>query len=545
MRTGMEWDQWYHEICMVVAKKSQCLSRKIGAVLVRDKSIISTGYNGPPRGIPHCNERYIIDPVIRELIKSKGKDPDNPKYHNICPRNVAGFKSGEGLDYCLHGNTKIKLLKGETKTIEELSEENKDEWVYSVDTNTLEIVPSLATNFRMTGIRNDLVEVLLDDGSRFKVTYDHKILLKNGSYKEAGKLQKDDRLIPMYYSFNDGYEAIGNYGKLHSEYGNLGNTRSIATKNMVFEYFHKGFNSSYNDIIHHKDENKRNNTPENLEYKTRREHSSYHMKKNDREFFVDAGRKCIEKRKENYDKYIKESSLGGTNSMTANWNNKEFRDRMKIIQKQNGKMIADLTNSDKDTIIKRARGNVLKGVSRLIGISKEKVTEKNYSELCNHYKFGVGKGFGFPSKEIISKYFNDIGEVIKIADTNHRVISITPLLLSVPVYDVEVPLYHNFAIDLESNSTVFAHNCIAGHGERNALNNAARHGIATKGASLYMSCGFPCHNCMVEIINCGIKEIVITKEIFYDISSKYLLEESKLKYRVFDRLKGEEKNEKY
>lgn len=539
------WDEYFYNVCKAVEANSVCLSRHIGAVLVRDKSIISTGYNGPPRGIPHCNERYIIDDEIRALIKSKGKDPDNPKYHSICPRYVAGFKSGEGLGYCLHGNTKIKLLKGETKTIEELSEENKDEWVYSVDTNTLEIVPSLATNFRMTGIRNNLVEVLLDDGSRFKVTHDHKVLLKNGSYKEAGKLQKDDRLMPMYYSFNDGYEAIGNYGKLHSEYGNFGNTKSIATKNMVFEYFHKDFNPSYNDIIHHKDENKRNNTPENLEHKTRSEHSSYHMKKNDREFFADAGRKCIEKRKENYDKYIKESSLGGTNSMTANWNNKEFRDRMNITQKENGKMIAGLTNSDKNTIIKRTKGRILKGISRLIDISKERVTEKNYSELCNHYKIGAGKGFGFPSKEIILKYFNDISEVIKIADTNHRVVLVTPLLLSVPVYDVEVPIYHNFAIDLESNSSIFTHNCIAGHGERNALNNAARHGIATKGAKLYMSCKVPCSPCLVEIINCGIEEIIITGMSFYDSSAKYLLDNSDLKVRIFEHLKDEKQNGKY
>jgi len=51
MRTGIEWDEWYHELCTVVAKKSQCLSRKIGAILVKDKAVVSQGYNGPPRGV--------------------------------------------------------------------------------------------------------------------------------------------------------------------------------------------------------------------------------------------------------------------------------------------------------------------------------------------------------------------------------------------------------------------------------------------------------------------------------------------------------------
>ena len=56
MRRGMEWDEWYHELCIVVAKKSQCLSRQIGAILVKDKRILATGYNGAPSGLSHCLE---------------------------------------------------------------------------------------------------------------------------------------------------------------------------------------------------------------------------------------------------------------------------------------------------------------------------------------------------------------------------------------------------------------------------------------------------------------------------------------------------------
>jgi len=94
------WDQWYLEICNVVAKKSSCLSRQVGSVLVRDKSIISTGYNGPPRGVPHCNERYLVDNKLRWAMTHKGLSPDDKKYHNICPRQVLGFKSGLGLHLC-------------------------------------------------------------------------------------------------------------------------------------------------------------------------------------------------------------------------------------------------------------------------------------------------------------------------------------------------------------------------------------------------------------------------------------------------------------
>ncbi len=104
------WDKYFYNICVAVSKNSTCLSRQIGSILVKDKSIISTGYNGPSRGIPHCNERYVIDSEIRALIKSKGKDPDNTKYHSICPRYVAGFKSGEGLEYCIAGHAERNAL---------------------------------------------------------------------------------------------------------------------------------------------------------------------------------------------------------------------------------------------------------------------------------------------------------------------------------------------------------------------------------------------------------------------------------------------------
>jgi len=44
------------EIAGVVARRSTCLRRRVGAVLVRDKRILATGYNGAPAGLPHCQD---------------------------------------------------------------------------------------------------------------------------------------------------------------------------------------------------------------------------------------------------------------------------------------------------------------------------------------------------------------------------------------------------------------------------------------------------------------------------------------------------------
>ncbi len=50
------WDQYFMTITREVAERSTCLRAKVGAVIVRDRSILATGYNGSPAGLPHCTE---------------------------------------------------------------------------------------------------------------------------------------------------------------------------------------------------------------------------------------------------------------------------------------------------------------------------------------------------------------------------------------------------------------------------------------------------------------------------------------------------------
>lgn len=94
------WDEYYFNIARQSARRSRCLSRRVGAVLVKDKSVISTGYNGPSRGIPTCDKRWELDPEFSAKYKNKLIQPletDKPK----CPRHLLGAKSGELLDLCI------------------------------------------------------------------------------------------------------------------------------------------------------------------------------------------------------------------------------------------------------------------------------------------------------------------------------------------------------------------------------------------------------------------------------------------------------------
>ncbi|MBR3506826.1 MAG: dCMP deaminase family protein [Lentisphaeria bacterium] len=75
-----DWDEYFMEIAKVVAARSNCSRRHVAAVIVKDKRIISTGYNGTPRGIKNCNE-------------------------GGCPRCNSNAPSGTALEECLcsHG----------------------------------------------------------------------------------------------------------------------------------------------------------------------------------------------------------------------------------------------------------------------------------------------------------------------------------------------------------------------------------------------------------------------------------------------------------
>ncbi|MDD4363671.1 MAG: cytidine/deoxycytidylate deaminase family protein [Atribacterota bacterium] len=50
------WDQYFLKIAELVASRSTCLRRKVGAIIVKEKRILTTGYNGAPRGLKHCAE---------------------------------------------------------------------------------------------------------------------------------------------------------------------------------------------------------------------------------------------------------------------------------------------------------------------------------------------------------------------------------------------------------------------------------------------------------------------------------------------------------
>jgi Deoxycytidylate deaminase len=60
-----QWDEYFLDIAQLVAKRSTCLRRTVGAVVVKDKRILTTGYNGAPSGLAHC----VTTGCLREQLR--------------------------------------------------------------------------------------------------------------------------------------------------------------------------------------------------------------------------------------------------------------------------------------------------------------------------------------------------------------------------------------------------------------------------------------------------------------------------------------------
>jgi len=104
-------DQWFYNMAVVVGSYAKCHSRKIGAVLVRDKSVISTGYNGPPKGVPTCDQRWFIDEAFRQKYGHHLNNlKSDAKVKGVCPRRIIGFPSGQGLEICPAGHAERNAL---------------------------------------------------------------------------------------------------------------------------------------------------------------------------------------------------------------------------------------------------------------------------------------------------------------------------------------------------------------------------------------------------------------------------------------------------
>lgn len=108
-RARMPWDEYFMQIATLVAERSTCLRRKVGAVAVKDKRILATGYNGAPAKVAHCldigcrrDQENIPSGQRHELCRGL-----HAEQNVIIQAAVHGIPLAGSIIYCTHSPCNI------------------------------------------------------------------------------------------------------------------------------------------------------------------------------------------------------------------------------------------------------------------------------------------------------------------------------------------------------------------------------------------------------------------------------------------------------
>lgn len=231
-------------------------------------------------------DKVYANAEIASIVKALGLDVDKDTGKLLY--NLKKLRYHKIIIACFTGDTKVKSLDGNSYSFKELVDNNvKELWTYSIDKNG-NVVPALAKNIRKIKETNKLVKITLDNGKVIKCTLDHKFMLPDLSYEEAQNLKVGQSLMPIYTKIENKHEMYfdrnsGKYKYTHDLVGNtiLAEEKEDALNRLQGEEHSPNQNSI---CVHHigvfNQNNSLNNTPENLEWLTAKEHFIEHSKHN-------------------------------------------------------------------------------------------------------------------------------------------------------------------------------------------------------------------------------------------------------------------------
>lgn len=198
---------------------------------------------------PIMSKRISAQKVWDEIIDSAWgyAEPGLLFWDNVTKFSPADAYSDLGFQTistnpCVTGDTLIAVADGRNAVaIERLAEEGVDVPVYSVDLATGKVTIKMGRNPRKTGINQPIWRVTFDDGSIFRGTQDHRVMIKSSeglTYVELSKLRPGDTVVPFNSFESDGYRQICNAGN-ELQKGGFG---SCQQSRLIHEFQCKNFN---------------------------------------------------------------------------------------------------------------------------------------------------------------------------------------------------------------------------------------------------------------------------------------------------------------
>ena len=334
---------------------------------------------------------YIPDMAAR--IRDNG-EPGMINHYNMQKYGRYGKEQPDEatlVNPCFSGDTMIATADGRgAVSIKQLADEGKDIPVYSLDEVTKEISIQWGRHPRVTGTNQKLIRIHFDGKNKdefMDVTPNHKFLLNDGRVVQANQLAAGDSLP----QFKKGPNGIDDYVVVYS------NGKRLVEHRMVAEFHDKqAFNQTvYNGccktigvVVHHKDENKMNNHPDNLEITTASDHNRIHNQE-----YVGEGNPMYGKQHSDYTKRL----IGEKCKMRCN--DPDYRKKLSDAQTPEMRDIASTKMSDMrkrsitelyDRIEQENVGLVLNRISP---------TELSVSRTCENEQCGLDFSVSWSKRE--------------------------------------------------------------------------------------------------------------------------------------------------
>lgn len=376
------------------------------------------------------------------------------KTMNIPPAYL-GEESDRSRNLCLHPETKIKLADGRSISIKQLTEEYKNgktNYVYSIDKNNEWVIKPIAWAGE-TRKDAELIEITLDNNEKVICTPDHPFMLKDGSYKQAKDLKENESLMPIYTKTSSDKEKIAGYEMLlNNNTGEWVYTHRIAKQEEINEEFEKDIHySEKRTTIHHKDFNKLNNNPDNLECMTNKAHWKLHQElgKNlsDSEI-IKKRNKSIKKFYNDNIEYAREKMNHARNSKACKeWLSSEEHKKLK--RKQIAKQREEGNIKFTEKIREKLSGKNNYQYRPELELSNiKKITDENHTTNMSFVARILGCATTSIRNKVIKAGYSSFKEFAN-SPNNHKVKSIKYLSERSNMYDItideETP---NFALDI-------------------------------------------------------------------------------------------------